>query len=307
MVELPDTDVIEDAGAIRAPGQSALRYAKQASSAHGEIVPMVRIPADNPIGGTWFNVPITKAGPAVPPNTPATPGSAQIGYWQSPDSVPRNLRIIVQGQISPNALNQNDALAIGLTAKVTYGSPRGNVTIYVPMPCDFELEASYVNVDATYNELPFQLSQVPVTSPIDVNTISFDDHILPYQARCLIIDGNTEDLPPVPLVTLAACTLANNPIYDGPAIIDSALFTNTSSSPVLIVLMDNSARDTQATSIKAAFYVQAQSTSGCGADILGAFQSTFIAYGVAPPLAGALTEDANDADVYVSVWGRVQQ
>jgi len=258
-------------------------------------IPIVHVKSKNPIAGPMV-VTISQGG-----------SLAQLGYYTTPDNVPRKATVFVApSRLIEGAGNFTTNNRDGVYAKITTGSDRGSVSRWVGTPCIMPVEGEFVKVEATIGSCPFLLqsgsaavaagTQGQPTAAIDTT------HVWQSTVTAVIIDGWTEDWPSSLLVQQQACQTA--PLLYGPVIIDKITLSNFGSNDVAIAFLDSDGLiPLNANQMITSCIVPAGVTDSV-VGLTGPIGTALRIFGFTGNPSSPLTHDTNDADVFVSIWGK---
>lgn len=260
--------------------------------------PIVQVPALQPIGGSQGVVISSNA------NAPQ-----QIAYYTTPDGVPREVTVIVAPQkVTAQGVLIQDTRN-GVYAKITQGGPRGSTSRWVGAPCIVRAEGLFVKVEASIGACPFLLQSSSAASaantqgqptPPSGTAIVWDCTVV-----CNIIDGWTEEEPGTLLVQQVQAGTGN--VLIGPCIVDTITLTNISTTATVNCALIDSLGIIAIDGVQmiTSIEVPPSTTISVGRDILGPIGTGLRVMGfTGAPSPGLLPHDANDANIYVSVWGK---
>lgn len=228
----------------------------------------------------------------------------QVGRWYSGDpGTARSVRVTVSGTWSVKpGLTGAHANALGVMVFVQWGSQSGGTQkAWFPVPCDFQLSATDVQVSATICKLPY--------GPRPLN---FSGTAIPVAAEAQIVCSIAENESDGPLTFMLAGGLStgvdpsgsNRALIEEAAIVTDLLLQNTGSSDTYVGLMDIDpalAAGTTGPLVMTPVLVKANSQTSVAWDGLAIFNAPFI--GCFTSADGLTLDTANAASVFYEIRG----
>jgi len=258
-------------------------------------------------------------------SNPARAGGAQpktILQWSSPEGIARKGTIalmcsapsLVAPLVTPRQWPSIYCL-------VTVGNARGKFTFWQVAPALVPVEATYVSVDAILapgcgmigpqggqtNGSSFAQPPPFVSAQVFQATVlaQFFDNVAPKAWPTILLG---------PSMQQASSATDLGKMFSWPAIVKSAVFANANAAAgIWMVLCDcfsaqgGVGKNLNLGQANVIVFVPAQASVSIGEDMLGSFSNGVVAVGVTSPAGSqgtAWTEDANDANVFVTLRGQ---